>query len=184
MKCKVVSVLLSFLFLSCAASLEYSTDYPLTKESFRSRDGMLGGRVPQGWFSINEDTLAPALMAWIVKEDFSATLALKVLQLDSLSALRVEKDGLKLLAHLSFALHNNNPGNVNQAINPKEFKIHDRKFCSYELNDGTSWKRVVVFATRGKYYECETMSMKQPQSKEEIKDIFTAQQTLLSSLTF
>src|SRR5262249_17273510 len=65
----VASLLIVALFMSCAASLPYATDYPLTEQTFRSRDGVFSARVPRGWFSSTGDTLVPALVAWLVKDD-------------------------------------------------------------------------------------------------------------------
>ena len=175
------SIILAVLFSSCAASLTYSTDYPLTEETFRTRDGMLSGRIPVGWFSSTEDSIAPALTAWLIKEDFSATLMMKELKLDALSTEQVKKQGLKLLAYLASGLEEEHSSG--EAIEPKEFEMHGRKFCSYETRVGENRKRSVVFAARGKFYDCEASVAKGRWSDEEIKKMFTAQQTLLSSLS-
>ena len=179
---KVACSLLAFLLASCAASLPYSTEYPLTQEVFRSRDGVLSGRVPQGWFSSTEDTLAFALTAWLIKDDLSASLSLRVLHLDRLSAERVSREGLNLLATISAAFR------VDQGSVPvtgaREFEIRGRKYCGYELGDGPDRQRVVLFSARGIYYECEARLVKGRSASEDILHVFSAQQTLLASLTF
>ena len=184
MKQNAVLLVLSFLLASCAASLPYATDYPLTKESFRSRDGVLKGQIPQGWVSASEDTLAPALMAWLIKEDFSATLAVEELRLDARSRRRVEEEGLKLLAHLSLSFPQRTLSQPKVLDPPKEFNMRGKQVCSYEVESGGERRRVVVFSAKGRFYECKAIAVKGKTSPQEVVRLYTAQQTLLSSLTF
>jgi hypothetical protein len=183
---RIVSViLLAFLLSACGSSLPYATNYPLTADLFHSRDGTLSGKIPQGWFSSSDDTLAPSLLVWITKEDFSATLTVKELHLDRLSTKKVEDSGLKLLAYLSAGLQDEVRLSSDMAIEPKEFEIHGRKFCSYELRTtNNATKRIVVFEAHGKFYECEASSVKGTWSKENLDRLFTVQQTMLASLVF
>lgn len=175
--------LLSLLIASCAGTLPYATDYPLTTEAFLSRDGILGGRLPRGWVYSSEDTLAPALLAWLVKEDFSAALTLQELHLDGLSSRQVESEGLELLARMSLQLQPD-PTAVRLTLPPKEFKMTGRKFCGYEVISGGQRKRVIVFAARGRYFECRATPLKGVWTDEQLSGLFAAQQVLLSSLTF
>ncbi len=92
------ALILAFLAAACASSLPYSADYPLTDATLTSRDGVLTGRIPLGWFSSTEDSLAEALTAWLIKEDYSAILIVKEIRLDDLASRRVRKEGLRLLA--------------------------------------------------------------------------------------
>ena len=174
--------ILSLIIASCAATLPYATDYPLTKELFRSRDGILTGKVPQGWYSSSDDTLAPALILWLIREDFSAALTVREIKLDRLSVQHVEKEGLELLAQMSVGLHDENlPA---KEIETQEFKINEKKFCSYEVGSGVNRKRLIVFATKRKNYECEARPLKGIWTGTDLARLFTTQQTVLSSLNF
>lgn len=178
----VACCFLAILFVSCAASIPYSSDYPLTQESFRSRDGILNGRVPQGWFSSTDDTLGSALTAWFIRDDLSASLSLKELKLDRLTSQRVTSEGLKLLAHLSALFHVTQ--NAIPEIKPEEFEMQGKKYCAYECGLDRDKCRIVVFAAGGKYYECEARAVKGTWSTNDFNSIFSVQQTLLASLSF
>lgn len=182
MKRNLAAVLLAFILASCAASLPYAIDYPLTRESFRSRDGVLSARVPEGWFSTTSDTLAPSLVAWLIRDDFAATLAVRELKLDRLAASRVEKEGMRLLALISAGMQQEGA----KASSPefREFELRGTKFCGYETGGGIVRKRVVVFSARGKFYECEAQPVKGTWTSADVARVFTAQQTLLWSMTF
>jgi len=175
-------ILLAFVIASCTSSLQYSIDYPLTKELFHSRDGVFNGRIPQGWFCSSEDSLSPALRAWFIKEDYSASINIQELHLDRLAARRVEKEGLKLLAQLSLASRQDSATKT-FTDSPKEFKIRGKEFCSYEVKGNGNRTRVVVFPAKGKFYECVAMALKGTSLSQEIARLFSTQQSLLSSLT-
>lgn len=179
---KPLYLFLGILLSSCAASLPYSTDYPLTQELFRSRDGALSGRVPQGWFSSTDDSLAPALTAWFIRDDLSASLSLKELTLDERSAQQFVREGLPLLARFSAAFQL--PPQSNPNIESHDFEMQGKKYCSYEIGQGVGKRRFVVFTVRGKYYECEARSTKGRWSVEDFNRLFWVQQSILSSLRY
>jgi len=182
MRDRVLLLILSILLASCAAKLPYTSNIPLTRQIFHSRDGVLGGRIPQGWFSSTEDTLAPAVLVWLIKEDFSATLTLKELIPDQLAKQQINKEGLMLLAEVSSKFQTES---FSELVNTfQEFNIRGRKFCSYEVGAGSERKRLVVFAAGGKYYECEMRTMKGIWTATELTHLFNTQQTVLSSLTY
>ena len=184
MKHNLYFVILCFLLASCAASLPYTFDYPLTKELFRSRDGEFSGKVPEGWFASPLDSLPSVYKAWLIKEDYSATFHVEELKLDQLSAKQVVSNGIKLLAQLSVAFHKENSEEAAVIVQPKEFKLHGMEFSGYELQDGGERQRVVVFSIKGKYYECVAAPVKREWSTESLVRLFSVQQTLLSTLMF
>ena len=176
-------VLISALLLaSCAASIPYHTDYPLTTNVVHSRDGILSGNIPQGWFSSTLDTLGAALTILLMNDDVSATLSIRELKLDRLTSEQVNRRGLTLLAHLSQSFHlESAAGTVTE---PQEFELRGKKFCSNEITDGSMRKRVVVFSANGRFYECEAQTVRNNWTGDQYARMFTAQQTFLSSLTY
>jgi hypothetical protein len=180
-KRRVGFILLACIVASCISSLPYSTDYPLTEETFHSRDRIFDGRIPQGWFCSSEDSLAPALIVWLLKEDYSASINIQELRLDQLTAKRVEKEGIKLLAELSLATRQDS---VKEKFTDslKEFKIRGKEFCSYEIKENGNRTRVVVFSAKGKFYECVALTLKGTWQLQEISRLFTIQQSILASL--
>jgi len=181
-KHNAVYLLVALIAASCARPLQYMTDFPLSGSSFVSRDGSFSGGIPRGWFSSSDDTLAPSLVAWLIREDFSATITVREIKLDRLTVQRVGKEGMKLLAQISAGLQDESP--PGSALEPNEFELRGNKFCGYEFNSAKGRKRVVVFSAKGKYYESEAYSVKGTPPQEEFSRLFTAQQTVLSSLNF
>ncbi len=175
-------VFLPLLLASCAATSPYAADYPLSHEQFRSPDGRLAGWVPQGWSSLSDDSLAPALAVWLLKDDFSAAVSVKELHLDPPTESLITDGGLKLLARVSAGLHEGIPADA--AIEPREFELRGNRFCSYEFGDEGRRRRIVVFAARGRYFECEARPLKGTWSATDLARIFSVQQTVLSTLTF
>jgi hypothetical protein len=177
--------ILAVVLSSCSTTyLPYPYNYPLRSESFLSRDSIFTGLVPRGWFYSSEDSLAPACAAWVVKEDFSATLAVRELHLDTLTAERVRKEGLGLLAKISMASQSDDPASIDNDNELKVYKMRKREYCGYEVTENNIRKRVVVFTAVGRYYECVAVPAKKSTSQDELTKMFTAQQTFLSSLRF
>jgi hypothetical protein len=177
---KFLYLLLAVLLASCAASVPYSTEYPLTTALFRSRDSAFSGRIPDGWFSSTEDTIAPALAAWLIREDYGATLTVRELRLDRLSQSRVNNDGLTLLANLNAAFEHHTA--VMREV--REYKIEGKQFCGYEYGPSESPGRVVVFAAGAKYYSCTAQRVKGTWSKADFTALFSAQESVLRSLSW
>jgi hypothetical protein len=145
MKQYVAALLCAALAFSCAASLPYASDYPLTEQTFRSRDGSFSGKVPRGWFASSGDTVVPAVVAWLVRDDLSAAMGVRELNLDRLSGERVGKDGVQLLARISAGLHEGGAGTSTVVSGAREFELRGKKFCGYEIASGGKRSRVVVF---------------------------------------
>ena len=170
----------ALLLSSCAPSIPYATDYPLTQSFFRSRDNLFTGRVPVGWFSSTEDSLAPALTAWLIREDFSATLTIKELRLDRLTEQRIHDDGLKLLATLNGALERH----TKQMREVWEYRMDGKLFCGYEFESPEAPGRVVVFSAKEKFYACTAQRVTGSWTREDFIMLFRAQQSVLGSLIF
>lgn len=182
MQQRILAVFLLLALVSCSASIPYSTDYPLTEQTFHSRDGIFSGKVPQGWFASVDDTSGISLIVWLLQEDLSTAITIKELKLDRLTSQRVKKEGLELLANISAGFQFENHPRVD--INTQEFTIGSKTFCSYEIASGNGLKRIVVFSVKGKYYECEAQVLKIGMNHNDIIRSFNAQQTVLSSLIY
>lgn len=141
---------------------------------------MFTGRIPEGWFSSTEDSLASSLNAWLIREDYSATMSVKELILDKLSSERVRHDGLKLLSGLNAALEHHE-----QTVRPpEEFRLNGHLYCGYEFRSDSTEGRAVVFMAQEKYYACTAQRLKGTPSREELENLFRAQQTLLTTLRY
>ena len=174
------AVIVAFVASGCAASLPYSADYPLTGLGFRSRDSVFAGKIPSGWISSTEDSLANALTAWLINEDYSAILAVKEIKLDKLTTKHVQREGLKLLAQL----HANLEGAGQSRGDFRDFEMQGRRYSSYESSLGEASARVVVFAAKGRFYSCTAQTVRGTWSAANLAELFRVQQTLLASLVF
>jgi len=175
---------LSFFLAACAGSFRYASDYPLSAEKVRSRDGTFSGRIPEGWFSSSDDTLAPALVAWLIRDDFSATMSVREIIPDQLTRQHIKDEGLPLLARSTMSMHGTQGSELAKILaEPKVFNFAERQFCGYELSEDSIGTRVVVFEMKGKYYECEAKPSRGKWTKEDLLLLYTAQQTFLSTLT-
>jgi hypothetical protein len=177
---RLIFLLLAFLGIACAVHYPYVSDYPLTPEIFRTRDGNLTGHVPQGWFCSTDDTLAPALAAWLIKDDFSAALSIRELKLDALTIKCVQEEGLPLLASISYGM--NGDGSSIRDNQLQKFSYGTKQYAGYEIGSGTQTKRIIVFSAHGKYYECEIRVTSGTWTPQEMNRLFTIQQSVLASL--
>ena len=173
---------LTLAFASCAAPVTYSTDYPLTGSMVQGRDGLLSGKIPQGWFSVTEDSLASALSILLIQSETKATLSVRELKLDRRAIQQVGKDGLPLLARISAA--SRDVPSKGAASDPQEFELHGKRFCAYEISGGSSRSRVVIFSAKGRYFECEARGGNSGWQNEGYNRLFSTQQSFLSSFTY
>jgi hypothetical protein len=179
---KLCIVLLALVVASCAASLPYNTNSPMTDVGVNSRDGVLRGKVPQGWFSATEDSLGSAVTLLLIHEISGATLTVTTVILDNLALQHIQSHGLTLLARISAAARSQEVDvTVTESV---EFELRGKKFCSYEITKGTMSSRVVVFSVEGRYYECEVRGGVNDAGRENLTRLFAAQQSFLASLAF
>ena len=178
----IAAVFVLLILASCAGSSPYTSHYSLSTDFFHSHDGTLTGKIPQGWFVSTDDSIVSSLTVWLIREDFSATLLIKELSLDQRTEQQVRQNGLKLLAHVSAGLQTDH--GTDTVIDPKEFDIDGKQFCSYETGSMMGRKRIVVFMARGKYYECEARAVKGNWTADDLNRMFSIQQSVLGSLSY
>jgi len=175
-----ITLVLAFLFASCSTKLQYAITTRLTQERFISRSELFSGNIPSGWFSSIDTVHGNSLDVWILRNDYSAAIAFRELNLDQKSKEIVLKEGLDFLAELSksFSITDSSV----MIRESKEFKIGENEFCSYELRSGTLVKRYVVFPVGNHFFECEATTLKGEWQQPSITELFTLQQSILASL--
>ncbi|HJW29753.1 MAG TPA: hypothetical protein VJ508_11005 [Saprospiraceae bacterium] len=154
----------------------------MTDVAVNSRDGVLRGRVPQGWFSATEDSLGSAVTLLLIHDIGGATLTVTPVILDNLALQHIQNHGLMLLARISASVRSREADVT--VTESQEFEIRGKKFCGYETTGGVMSSRVVVFSRGGKYYECEVRGGANDKGRENLTRLFTAQQSFLASLAF
>ena len=170
-------IFLSLLVCSCGTSIPYKPDSPMQTTRFTARDGAFSASVPQGWI-VSDDSIAPELSAWLLREDLAAGIAIRELHPDKMTQERISHEGMKLLASISAGFHEN----AAVTVEPKEFDMRGRKYCSYELDKGANRQRLVVFQSGNRYFECEAAAVKGEWRPSEIDKLFSVQQSVLSSI--
>lgn len=181
MRSSFLSLVSAFILASCAASLPYASDYPLTDRRVVFHDGSISGWIPQGWLVPQDDSLDTVLQAWLVTEDFSATMGVRELILDRLSSARVQSEGMQLLASLTIAMRGDS---TLKGIDVHEFELKGRRCAGYEITDMEGKRqRIVVFSAQEKFYECSILTAHRA-TTGQLSHLFRAQQTFLSTLKF
>jgi len=167
---------------SCSAPT-YRTEVPLTDQTFESADGLLKGRVPEGWFVSTDGEIAPQLAAWLVRKDYGAALTFQEFRLDPGSARYVEREGLPSLADISFHFRQAEEPSATLVTKPSEFLAGGRSFCRYEYNSSRQGGlvSVAVFLSGGRFYESAAFTLKRLPS-DEFGAIQNTQRAVLVSL--
>jgi len=177
-------ILLALLWPGCAR-VPYDSDYPMTDEVVKSLNNDLQIRVPKGWFATTDESSAPNLLIWLVREDYGATMGVTEIHADVNTRRKLEREGLEALAGISFALKAERAkGKAEIVTKPKEFKLNGRHFCSYEYSTdgGKTLVRVVVFSTGRHFYDFAAIPAEKKGVKVDPRNLFIIQQSVLNSL--
>jgi hypothetical protein len=177
--------ILSLFFLAGCSSVPYEANYPMTDEVVKSLNEDVQIRVPKGWFATTDESNAPNLLVWLVREDYGATMAISEIKADAMTRKQLERRGLEALANVSFALKSERAkGKTEIVTKPREFKVGERKVCSYEYStDGRKTIiRVVVFDTGKHFYDFAVVPSEKEGVKTDPKSLFIIQQSVLNSM--
>lgn len=180
-----ICLILCVLLPAGCASVPYESNYPMTDEVVTSLNDDLKLKVPKGWFATTDESNAPNLLVWLVREDYGATMAISEVKADASTRMQLERKGLEALAAISFALKTERAkGKAELVTKAKEFKLNDRKFCSYEYStDGRKTiVRVVVFDTGKHLYDFAVAPGEKAGVKVDQQNLFTVQQSVLNSM--
>jgi hypothetical protein len=181
---KQVSIIAILLLAGCS-SVPYNSDYPMTDEVMKSLNEDVRIKVPKGWFATTDETNAPNLLVWLVREDYGATMAISEIKADAGTRRQLERRGLEALAEVSFALKSERAtGKAEIIAKPREFKVDNRKFCSYEYTTDRrkTIVRVVVFDTGKHFYDFAVVPSEKEGAKIDPKGLFVIQQSVVNSM--
>jgi hypothetical protein len=178
-------LMIIILFFAGCASVPYESNYPMTAEVVSSLNDDVRLRVPKGWFATTDETNAPNLLVWLVREDYGATMAISEIKADANTRTQMDKKGLEALAAISFALKAERAkGKAELVTKPREFKLNGREYCSYEysIDSRKTLIRVVVFNTGKHLYDFAVVPAEKAGVKFDPQALFVVQQSVLSSL--
>jgi hypothetical protein len=182
----ILSVFIFFiLFLLTAAgcssspSSQYDSNYLLTAEIARSKAAVLNVKIPQGWFTA-EDNECNCIDLWLIKDDYSATLNFVVLNVDSLTIKTIKNDELNAITEISKVFKKIKYGkNFKGFTNEETFVLNTKIFTAYEYHDESNRNiRVVVFKANDKFFELSAIPVK----TENLSGLYKIQNSVLSSI--
>ncbi len=177
--------LLLAVFLAGCAGLRYPADKLLMSETALSSSGEIGIRVPMGWFNSTDTKAAPGIIIWLVKKDYSASLALTEIHIDEIGMKQIKTDGLHAIAEISMSVKKEIAQQEPLLVgNYEDFSIGDQHFCAYEYttDHGYSKERVVVFSHGKKWYELAAVPFAKRGKIIEPEELFSVQNSVLQSI--
>jgi len=176
------TLLICILFASCGPSVVYRDNVPLSDvtATVPDREGVVL-RLPRGWEAVSagvpETTEGYSVL---MRCGDSLRISVREISLDAPAADYFRKKGMSDLAALTRTLHDSSRGVSGKGIT--EFSYGGRKFAAFEYGGTGGPQRVVVFAVKEKYYECEAFSVRPLSGRSSYDALFSAQQTVLRSL--
>lgn len=176
-----ILLIISFAIYSCSGSTSsfYNSDYPLTNETAYSRTKILSVKVPQEWF-VAEDNEFQSIDLWLVKDDYTATLNLTVINLDSLAREEIKNKGLEKVSSYSKAFVRARLGKTFSGFSNEEvFEIGNNQYAAYQYIDNEKRNiRVIVFQHNQNFFEFSAI----PNGLENLNELYRIQNSVLSSI--
>ena len=177
----IIFLLLAELIISCGTvrTSMYSFDYPLTSEVAKSQSSVLNVKIPQGWFTA-QDNENNFIDLWLIKDDYSANLQFIQLNLDSLTKKETAGKGLSKVAALSKDFKCARFGKaLGLFTNDEIFELNNTTYIAYQyLDDDKKNIRVVVFQKGNMFYELTAI----PNKTNDNTELFRIQNSVLSSI--
>ncbi len=172
---------LSLLFVRCSSSVTMTNDsnYPLTNEIAKSKTTQLSVKIPQGWFTA-DDNECNCIDLWLIKDDYSETINFVSLNLDIKSRHEPGSDELSAALEASKDFKIAKYGKSLKGFTDEErFELNKKQFAVYQyINDVGRNVRVVVFEYGSKFYEVSAIPLK----SDNLSKLYKIQNSVLSSI--
>jgi hypothetical protein len=180
----VLLFLVSLLLAACASVPYYSFDYPLTTEVIISTDKTIQSRVPLGWFASKDTSLTPQFLFWLIKDDYSSSIALQEIKVDRFTEQRIKKEGLKLFAEISQSFKKESVDKFLMTKPIEVFTINSKNYCGYEYysNDRSSRVRVILLQIGSRYFEVEATPLSGVWYEKDLKGLYSALHAFANAL--
>lgn len=178
----VLLVLISLILAACASVPYYSFDYPLTTEVVVSTDKTIQSRIPLGWFVSTDTSLTPQFLFWLIKEDYSSTIALQEIKVDHFTDQRVKQEGLKLIAEISQSFKKESVDKFLLTKPIEIFTINAKNYCGYEYYSNSGRVRVIVLQIGNRYFEVEAIPLAGIWYEKDLKTLYNALHAFVNAL--
>lgn len=175
-----VLIMMAGLGTGCA-----STSYPTPvfhTPYFASRDSVFQYRLPAGWFDATADSQASGHAVWLLRNDYTASIAVTEVHLDPDAREDLRAGGIMHLATLSMALAAGGKPYVLQQ-SPEAIKINGRPSCIYQLmaSPANDILRVVLMDAGERVYM--TTALVSGETKRGVRsEVFAVEDAFLGSL--
>jgi hypothetical protein len=197
MRTSLVILITALVLASCGGGSESTESLPetapyryaalaaMSRDYVSATDGSVDVLRPDGWQRTSDPVEAPAIVLWLVSDDYSVSLSFSPMQMDPALYETLKKDGIEAVAKVSLGLKQRNAGETVNVVQPVElFRIGGRLCAAYEYRSGAAEPliRVVVFDTGRRFMECALFPASKTVTPAENRRLFEVQQSVLASL--
>jgi len=142
-------LVVSLLIMACASTPRVF-EPRFSQEYLSSRNEQLRYRLPIDWLNATNDAPSANNLIWLVRGDFTATLAVREVIIDTETRQEVKRTGLKRVAELTLGLASGERG-VSVVKQPTLSTMQGKSVCTYEYLTGHPSDRVhIVLVDTGK----------------------------------
>jgi len=175
------SLICSIALCSCSAGITSlpTSDYPLSNEKAYSKTSNIYVNLPNGWF-VAEDNECNCTDLWIVKDDYSASISFRKINLDkeTLNDLTGNETG-KVAGYTKIFIRAILGKDFDKFSGEENFGLGNRTFSAYRYtNDKNQPVRVVVFKHYNYFYESDAVS----NGYSDLNELYKIQNAVLSTL--
>lgn len=149
---------------------------------FTSRDGFLQYRLPAGWFDATADSQSTGQTIWLLRNDYSSTIAASEVHVDPDAREDLHVAGIMHLARLTMAMAAGGKPYILERP-PESVMINGVQGCRYEMTTPSTNDvlRVIVVDTGTRIYM--VTALLSGEAKHGLRDeVFPVQDAFLNSL--
>jgi len=177
---RILSVIIVVILFSCSGgspSMDFSAEL-LSKQKAYSKISNIYVNLPIGWF-IAEDNECNCTDLWLVKNDYSVSIAFKKINMAD-SVLCKDEEEIEKITFYSKAFVRARLGKDFKYFHGEEtFELNGKIFSAYQYqNEKNQTIRTAVFKHYNMFYECEAVSKKSGATDE----LYSVQNAVLSTL--
>ena len=117
--------------------------------------------VPEGWADITSRSKQPQIKLWLVNRDYSATMVLRELYVDSATQKILQKEAMNLIATISLRAKVPESDPDYRVTRVPEMVDVKRNFASYAYSEKGLLRRVLLLKKQNRILEIELMQEQQ-----------------------
>ena len=178
---KIFISIIGLILFSCSGSkpaLKIPLDV-LSDETVHSKTTDLSVKIPKDWFTA-EDNECNCIDLWLVKNDYSASLIFRKINVDQAAQSELKENEVEKVAEYSKMFAENKVGDEFQKPGKVEtFELNGKPFAEYRYKSSKDEViRAVVFELNGQFYEMQALQ----KDKKNPDDMYDIQNAVLATL--